>query len=187
MNEAHFNLHSWSSNSSSLREQAARDGTADTNKIVNILGLKWNKFLDILSLTPKNPYQPAINIVCDKSHRRPMIHLDVCPCNQGEWDELLPLDLRTKWHSIAEDIQKASKITLPRCYFLESEPQTSTTYLHVFADSSPKAYGAVTYVSNDHQSSLAMVKSHVAPLKELTSPQLVFMAALMGTRLGTPT
>lgn len=40
MNEAHFNLHSWSSNSSSLRDLAAIDATADTNEIVNILCLK---------------------------------------------------------------------------------------------------------------------------------------------------
>ena len=51
MNEAHFNLRSWSSNSSSLRDQATRDGTADTNEIVNILGLKWDPSTDTLTLT----------------------------------------------------------------------------------------------------------------------------------------
>jgi len=100
-----------------------------------------------------------------------------------EWDEPLALELGTKWHGIAEDIQETNKITLPRCYFSESESPTSTTYLHVFADSSPKAYGAVAYVSHGHQSSLVMAKSRVAPLKELTLPQLELMAALIGTRL----
>ena len=95
---------------------------------------------------------------------------------QLEWDEPLSQDLRTKWHSIAEDFQGASKITLPRCYFTESVSQTSTTYLHVFADSSSRAYGAVAYISNGHQSSLVMAKSRVAP-------QLELMAALIGTRL----
>ena len=51
MNEAHFNLRSWSSNSSSLRDQAAKDGTTDTNGIVNILGLKWDPSTDTISLT----------------------------------------------------------------------------------------------------------------------------------------
>ena len=32
-------------------------------------------------------------------------------------------------------------------------------YLPVFADSSPKAYAAVAYVSNDHQSSVVMAES----------------------------
>ena len=39
LSEAHFNLRSWSLNSSSLRDQAAKDGTANTNETVNILGL----------------------------------------------------------------------------------------------------------------------------------------------------
>ena len=51
MNEAHFNLRSWSSNSSSLRDQAAKDGTADSNEIVNILGLKWDPSTDTICLT----------------------------------------------------------------------------------------------------------------------------------------
>ena len=46
MNEANFNFHSWSSNSSSLRDKAEKDGTADTNEIVNILGLKWDLSTD---------------------------------------------------------------------------------------------------------------------------------------------
>ena len=102
-----------------------------------------------------------------------------------EWDELLPLTLKTKWHSIAADIQEASENTLPRCFFSEYVSPTSTTYLHVFADSSLKAYGAVAYVSHGHQSSLVMAKSRVAPLKELTLPQLELMAALIGARLAS--
>lgn len=48
-----------------------------------------------------------------------------------EWDEPLSLELRTKWHGVAEDIQEANKITLPR-YYSKSESPTSTTYLQVF-------------------------------------------------------
>ena len=59
MKEAHFNLRSWSSNSPSLREQAARDGITDTKETLKILGLKWNTFSDTLSLTPQKPYQPS--------------------------------------------------------------------------------------------------------------------------------
>jgi ribonuclease HI len=53
----------------------------------------------------------------------------------------------------------------------------------VFVDASPKAYGAVAYLTNGNQSSPIMAKSRVAPLKELTLPQLELMAAVVGTRL----
>ena len=201
MKEAHFNLRSWSSNSPMLIEQAVRDGIADTREIVNILGLKWNTFSDTLSLTPQKPYQPSdqpitkrcvlqissktydpLGLLSPVTIRAKLLIQELWQ-QQLEWDEPLSQDLRTKWHSIAEDFQEASKITLPRCYFTESESQTSTTYLHVFADSSPKAYGAVAYISNSHQASLVMAKSRAAPLKELTLPQLELMAALIGTRL----
>ena len=40
MHNAHFNLHSWASNSPSLQEIATKDGTADPKTIVIIVGLK---------------------------------------------------------------------------------------------------------------------------------------------------
>ena len=148
-----------------LREKAARDGIADTKEIVKILGLKWNTFSDTLSLTPQKPYQPSdqpitkccvlqissktydpLGFLSPVTIRVKLLILELWQ-QQLEWDEPLSQDLRTKWHSIAEDFQEASKIALPRCYFAESESQTSTTCLHVFADSNPKAYGAVVYIS----------------------------------------
>lgn len=201
MNAAHFNLHSWASNSPSLRERAATDETADTDNIVNILGLKWNPSTDTLSLTPKETYSTPSHpvtkrIVLQISSKtydplellspvtiKAKLLMQELWQQRLEWDEPLPPELRTKWDSIADDIQEASKTTLSRRFFSQSETQTSTTYLHMFADASPKAYGAVVYISNGNQSSLVMAKSRTAPLKKLTLPQLELMAALIGTRL----
>jgi len=77
MNEAHFNLRSWSSNSSSLREEAAKDGTSDSNEIVIILGLKWNPFLDILTLTAStdSPHSSWLPSEMYYKYRRSAINL----------------------------------------------------------------------------------------------------------------
>ncbi|XP_044167551.1 uncharacterized protein LOC122951619 [Acropora millepora] len=63
--------------------------------------------------------------------------------------------------------------------------QSTTPYLHVFADASSKAYGAISYITSDNQCSLVMAKSRVTPLKKLTLPQLELMAALPGARLAS--
>ena len=100
-----------------------------------------------------------------------------------EWDEPLPTELEAKWDDIAQDIQEASKLVLPRCFFSQVQSKAQPIYLHVFADASPKAYGAVAYISTGDQYSLVMSKSRVAPLKKLTLPQLELMAASISTRL----
>lgn len=53
MTAANFNLRSWASNSPLLREQTKKDQTADTNTVVNILGLRWDPSHDTLYLAPK--------------------------------------------------------------------------------------------------------------------------------------
>lgn len=53
MNQAKFNLRSWSSNSQKLRANAESDQTSDSNTCVNLLGLRWNTLDDTLGFIPK--------------------------------------------------------------------------------------------------------------------------------------
>ena len=53
MSSARFNLRSWSSNSAELNTIAIQDNTADTNALVNILGLRWNPTTDELTVAAK--------------------------------------------------------------------------------------------------------------------------------------
>lgn len=100
-----------------------------------------------------------------------------------EWYEPPPAELEAKWDDIAQDIQEASKLVLPRCFFSQVQCEAQPIYLHVFADASAKAYGAVAYISNDDQSLLVMSKSRLTPLEKLILPQLELMAASICTRL----
>ena len=81
-----------------------------------------------------------------------------------EWAKPLSIELSTAWNAIAKEIEKATPITLPRTYFQCQNSNSENTQLHVFADASTKAYGAVAYLCNENQTSLVISKSRVAPL-----------------------
>ena len=53
----------------------------------------------------------------------------------------------------------------------------------MFADASPKAYGAVAYIRKGNQIAFVMAKTRVAPLKKLSLPRLELMAAKVGANL----
>ena len=84
-----------------------------------------------------------------------------------------------RWQDLARDIEESIKIALPRQYFTA----TTKPVLHVFADASIKAYGAVAYLCDAENSSFMMARTRVAPLKTQTLPRLELMAATIAKRL----
>ena len=99
------------------------------------------------------------------------------------WDNLLDSDLHDKWFSLCEDFLSLPTLTMPRAYFSPSLTSVQINNVYIFKDASTKAYGAVVYLSKANQTSLAMSKSRVAPVKSVTLSNLELMAAVMGTRL----
>jgi len=102
------------------------------------------------------------------------------------WDTVLNDTYQFKWVSLTADILIASQQWFPRQYIpsmLSANP--SVTTLHVFADASPKAYGAVAYIQCGNYSSLVMSKSRVAPIKQHSLPRLELMAAVVAAHLGS--
>ena len=79
------------------------------------------------------------------------------------------------------DLKGVSELILPRHVLYDCAD------LHVFANASSKAYGAVAYTvdSVTNRSNLLISKARVAPCKEgrLTIPKLELTASLIGARL----
>lgn len=201
MKEANFNLRSWASNSSYLIEQANMDRTAAESGPVNVLGLQWNTTNDTMSLTLRSPiptYQTLVTKreVLRESSKvfdpigilspvtvRAKILIQKLWQEDIDWDEPLSKATEEEWVSIAADIQDAMTISITRQYFPTYNTTKQTVKLHVFADASPKAYGAVAFICADNLVSFVMAKSRVSPLKQLSLPRLELMAALTAARL----
>ena len=99
-----------------------------------------------------------------------------------EWDEPLEKSIQDEWLAVANYFQDATALSIARRYFT-TKNFTDVNQLHVFADASPKAYGAVAYLRSIDHTAFVMAKTRVAPLKELTLPKLELMAALIATRV----
>ena len=103
-----------------------------------------------------------------------------------DWDTPLPSDIHSTWSDIATDLNTVVRETSLQRQLLRTDDVTGSDALpelHVFVDASVKAYGAAAYICNKKESRLVIAKSRVAPLKQLTLPQLELMAALIGARL----
>lgn len=101
------------------------------------------------------------------------------------WDEALPLHLRSSWHKLYTQLPNLNHVRISRRVICDS-PQSIE--LHGFSDSSERAYGACIYIRalDNHQNvhvKLLCAKSRVAPLKSLTIPKLELCGALLLIRL----
>ena len=155
MAEAKFNLRLWASNSPllDLQNQAATDGVLDTDSgITNILGLRWNSGADTLTLASKEVQIPQDTIITKReilresskiydplgfitpvSIRAKILMQDIWQLNV-DWDEPLDGDVRDRWISIAEDIEKSTNTaTIPRKYFTSYQTGEIITCLQMLA------------------------------------------------------
>ena len=60
-----------------------------------------------------------------------------------EWDEVLPVHLHAKWTQWVSELAELSYVQIPRCL---RQTNPTSIYLHVFSDSSEKAYATVAYL-----------------------------------------
>ena len=105
-----------------------------------------------------------------------------------DWDEIANEDIQKQWQRWIEGAKKVGKIKIPRQYVMIGDRRVVMVQLHVFCDASEDAFGACAYVRmsfkcGQHESSLVMSKSRLAPIKTVTIPRLELNAARCGARL----
>ncbi|XP_070576393.1 uncharacterized protein [Ptychodera flava] len=196
-----FNLRSWSSNCEDIRVLAERDHKLEPDTAVNALGLRWLTETDELTYA-KNDLKPVDSLTTKREvvrttaslydplgylspvHVKAKVFIQQLWKKGRAWDEPLGNEMCKQWTDIAHDLSKTTELKFKRQYFDSPiQPDSQDYDLHVFADASKKAYGAVAYLRHGNETAIVMAKTRVAPLKELTLPQLELMAALVGSRL----
>ena len=129
-------------------------------------------------------YDP-LGLVCVVTVKARIAMQDIWRLKDQGWDDPLPVVMQETWRKLFRDLKKLQMVQFPRC--VKPPSVTGDPELHVFADASSKAYGAVAYIlwPTDYGPSVKLFsgKVRVAPLKQTTIPRLELMAALIACRL----
>ena len=207
-----FRLTKWISNSQIILDRLPTAELEIKNKIKDltyensfkkVLGLLWNVKSDTLKLPSNikrisNTKRGLLSALC--SVFDPLGF--VAPCliepkliiqelwqRNIEWDQTLPADLEGRANKWINSVKYLSEIEVPRYYGINMSIKKPE--LHIFADSSSKAYGCAAYFrvveNNKAKVSFVISKSRLEPLKEkrLSIPKLELQAAVTATRIKT--
>ena len=102
------------------------------------------------------------------------------------WDDNIPLQNVEEWRKWIKDIPLIDQFTIKRRYFDCKRDEVYKFQLHIFSDSSEKAYGAVIYLRSESCYKVyvqqVFAKTHVAPIKKQTIPRLELMAAVLASK-----
>ena len=207
--DAGFELHKWHSNDPEL-ESAETDRTADQTFAKqqlgtpsmgesSLLGLKWDKLRDFLSVTVSTEkadntkrgilakiariYDP-LGVASPLTLCGKLLYRDACNLKIG-WDEQLPSDLAAKWAKW--ESRSPERITFMRALVQYQEPIDSIS-LHVFGDASGVggAAAAFTVVSQPSGVTQGIVAAKARLAKQgLTIPRLELVACHMATNMAT--
>jgi hypothetical protein len=94
-------------------------------------------------------------------------------CRATNWNELLPTDLGTRWHTWVSGLSPLSHVRVPRCLATSMKRSCHT---HVFCDASEKVYGSAYYILSTKEDNtlvrLDCSKNRLAPVTRVTSPRL---------------
>ena len=205
-----FNLTKWTSNS---REVLSKIPTEMRSKNLNkvevtkellprerVLGIEWSAESDAFQFCVQLQERPMTRrgllsmiaslydplgfispfTLCPK-----LLLQDLCRL-KFDWDQPLPPDVLCRWKDWVSQLPVLSEISVPRT--LRNPGEVVRYQLHLFADASMRAYGAVCYLLVDYadgsrSSSLVIAKSRLAPLHQMTVPRMELSGAALAVRL----
>ena len=103
-------------------------------------------------------------------------------CDYG-WDDVINEDKVKRWQAWLYSLNHLEGLCIPRCFKPPQFVDALKYQLHLFADASEVAYGAMAYLriedkNGQVQRSFVMGKSHLAPI-----PRLELLAAVTAVRL----
>ena len=209
-----FEVKEWYCSSAEVRESmksesdetkvaiASQPVSIDNQEKVKTLGVGWSPHSDTISFQVKEPeiktltkravlsqlsmlYDP-LGLATAVTIRARMAMQDIWRLDNLLWDDPLPTEYAEHWQELFRDLKRLENVQFPRS--VKPKAATGCAELHVFADASCKAYGAVAYMrwnteDGDPTVTLLTAKGRVAPLKQTTIPRLELMAALIASRL----
>ena len=180
-----------------LKSKEEQDGDA------KVLGIKWNTSTDTISIYVgkllsdiENFEELTKRVVCSFAARlfdslgfmepftvRAKILMQELWTLKIGWDDPIPVPQNIACNKWIEEIKDVTEFKAPRRYADCNSDEIQQRELHVFCDSSEKAYGAVCYLRVVTRKIVFIqhvnAKSKVAPIKKQTMPRLEFLAALL--------
>ena len=198
LSEGGFELRSWASNSTHLKDKFSLNEIQSKNiDDEKLLGYNYSTMNDNISLPPNQDY-PTDELITKRKilsataqvfdplglHNpvtvRGKILLQKVWANKFDWDEPLPLDIVEEFKSLQDDIKLLHNIKFPRKAYGDN------ISLIIFTDASKTTYGFACYarsVEGDQiETRLLFSKCKNAPSKSKSIPTLELLAVFMALK-----
>ncbi|XP_017875322.1 uncharacterized protein LOC108622144 [Ceratina calcarata] len=205
LRSAGMELDKWSANQSALLDGLliSTDPVRffSEENVVATLGLQWHNATDYFCyrvVLPTAPPNTTKRVVLSEVARlfdplgwlAPVIviakiliqRLWISGC---DWDQAVPDEVLGSWTNLREQLPCLEQLRIARWL---GTLDSSTFFLHGFADASSQAYAATVYIvtlvgDEGPRSTLLAAKTKVAPIKTLSIPRLELCGALLLARL----
>ncbi|XP_043201117.1 uncharacterized protein LOC122369981 [Amphibalanus amphitrite] len=199
-----FRLTKWMSSSRKVLERIeAAERVQDIDVAVqSVLGCAWNTINDTLGVRAVDSRVPStkrgvvqgvarlfdpLGLVAPFSLQAKVLIQRLWAGNY-DWDDELEGTELQRWSQWLSELHYLERVTVPRCFGGASASDGCQRELHIFCDASQDAFGAAAYVATTMPDgrrvcSLAMAKTRVAPLKQISIVRLELQAAVLGVRV----